>query len=977
MNWLLINKYGYNSNLYSGYQGPGTAGNILALQLVMDGLKDQPANPSFLDARNAILSADLALTGGENQPEIWQAFARRGLGLSAKDSDANATTVTPAFDMPLFTSVKAVAPANAAEHVPLTNVTVATVSDPTNPLPASSYIATIDWGDGTSSVGTVIATGSAGNFIVQGSKTYDDGGTYALRVTLTKIGSITVASSVKVKVKDSPLFSTGTSITTTEGKTFSGLVATFTDSDIEKRDVTEYQATINWGDGTQVPGTIIALPSGGFEVDGTHAFGAGQSTVTVTIKNIPGTVTVATDPATVSDSAFNGTGTTFTSVEGQNFTGVVANFTDADPRTPPVSYYTAVIDWGDGTTSPGTIGAVAAGAYQVTGTHRFKGGTFTVKVSLKDGDVSSTTVTSTGTIAAAPVTGVAANLNAIDGSPFSGVVAAFTSANPFAQPAEFTVTIDWGDKSKTSLGNIDPQGFGQFIITGQHTYAAGSYTPTISLTETAANATTSVQGTASVVASPLDSNAKTLTATEGQNLTGAVATFTTVKPTAQPGDYTANISWGDGSTSAGTITGTAASGFSVAGVHMYALPRLYTYTVLIQTLSGSVTTLATGTVQVGAASLSPGALAVINATERTATGPVVAGKFTYGSIVATSDRFAATIAWGDGTTGPGVVQATATPGSFNVIGNHTYAAAGTFSVNVVVQPQTGASITTQGTAVVSNVIGPLRGSLEAASDTGVVGDWITAVNAPVFSGSAEANTTVTLYAVPAGQTSAIVLGQGTTNATGGWRIQSAPLGDGSYAIYARAVDSVGLPASALTPLSATGTSTALVIATTGPKVTALSLDPRTDTLHISLQGNIAALDMASLLNPADYQLSLPTARGSQIFAPASIGLDPSSPGTVLVRFNAGRMRGNYIVTLNSTGITDRAGNPLSEKYFLNFPATNQAPGQPFVAQISTNGRTASAPMPFVPPDQMRSAAQFERFLGRSRGFTRALRARRR
>lgn len=105
MNWLLINKYGFSSNLYSGYS-PGAAGNILAMQLVMDGLKIQPINPSFLDARNAILAADIALTGGQNQFEIWEAFARRGMGLSASDGgSANSLNVTEAFDLP-FTVIQ-------------------------------------------------------------------------------------------------------------------------------------------------------------------------------------------------------------------------------------------------------------------------------------------------------------------------------------------------------------------------------------------------------------------------------------------------------------------------------------------------------------------------------------------------------------------------------------------------------------------------------------------------------------------------------------------------------------------------------------------------------------------------------------------------------------------------------------------------------------------------------------------------------
>lgn len=96
LNWILIEKHGYSSDLYHG-----TGGNNLALQLIMDGLKIQGANPSFLAGRDAILAADRVLTGGENQAEIWMAFARRGMGFSASDGGgANSATVTEAFDLP-------------------------------------------------------------------------------------------------------------------------------------------------------------------------------------------------------------------------------------------------------------------------------------------------------------------------------------------------------------------------------------------------------------------------------------------------------------------------------------------------------------------------------------------------------------------------------------------------------------------------------------------------------------------------------------------------------------------------------------------------------------------------------------------------------------------------------------------------------------------------------------------------------------
>ena len=59
-------------------------GNTLAVQLVMDGLKLQPCNPSFTDARDAILEAEKQLTGGEHHCDIYRAFAKRGLGPGAK-----------------------------------------------------------------------------------------------------------------------------------------------------------------------------------------------------------------------------------------------------------------------------------------------------------------------------------------------------------------------------------------------------------------------------------------------------------------------------------------------------------------------------------------------------------------------------------------------------------------------------------------------------------------------------------------------------------------------------------------------------------------------------------------------------------------------------------------------------------------------------------------------------------------------------
>jgi extracellular elastinolytic metalloproteinase len=97
LNHLLIQKYGYEADLY---QAASPAGNIRALRLVMEALKLQPANPNFLQARDAILAADMALFGGVNHLEIWTAFARRGLGAGAFTSSASSADVVTSFELP-------------------------------------------------------------------------------------------------------------------------------------------------------------------------------------------------------------------------------------------------------------------------------------------------------------------------------------------------------------------------------------------------------------------------------------------------------------------------------------------------------------------------------------------------------------------------------------------------------------------------------------------------------------------------------------------------------------------------------------------------------------------------------------------------------------------------------------------------------------------------------------------------------------
>lgn len=83
--WNIIDKHGNSDDDYPTFDDDGVPsdGRFLTLKLVVDALALQPCGPNAIQARNAILDADKALTGGVNKCEIWEGFSKRGLGSKA------------------------------------------------------------------------------------------------------------------------------------------------------------------------------------------------------------------------------------------------------------------------------------------------------------------------------------------------------------------------------------------------------------------------------------------------------------------------------------------------------------------------------------------------------------------------------------------------------------------------------------------------------------------------------------------------------------------------------------------------------------------------------------------------------------------------------------------------------------------------------------------------------------------------------
>lgn len=85
--WELVDaRLGIAKNVFDVSQPHG---NIVFLRLLFMSLKLMPCNPSFVQARDAMIQADVSLFEGLHVCSLWRGFSKRGLGLAADGSFVN------------------------------------------------------------------------------------------------------------------------------------------------------------------------------------------------------------------------------------------------------------------------------------------------------------------------------------------------------------------------------------------------------------------------------------------------------------------------------------------------------------------------------------------------------------------------------------------------------------------------------------------------------------------------------------------------------------------------------------------------------------------------------------------------------------------------------------------------------------------------------------------------------------------------
>ncbi len=120
-------------------------------------------------------------------------------------TDAGGLTAAQTFTIDVAERVitAQAAPVSGSELVPLTNVPVATFSYAHTTPPAADFTATIDWGDGETSAGSVTLSGTT--YTVFGSHVYLSGGTFSTKTTVTEHSVSTVIDgSAAIAPADTP-----------------------------------------------------------------------------------------------------------------------------------------------------------------------------------------------------------------------------------------------------------------------------------------------------------------------------------------------------------------------------------------------------------------------------------------------------------------------------------------------------------------------------------------------------------------------------------------------------------------------------------------------------------------------------------------------------------------------------------------------------------------------------------------------------
>jgi cytoskeletal protein CcmA (bactofilin family) len=356
-------------------------------------------------------------------------------------------------------------------------------------------------------------------------------------------------------------------------------------------------------------------------------------------------------------------------VPGEIFTLDQATFQDSVTA----GEHTALVDWGDGTSEPGTV-SESGGSGTVSGSHAYAGlGDYTVTVCVTDdGGLSACDSFTIGVGSVRLVVDAGNDQTAVEGESVALDPATFEYAG---MAGTSTATVNWGDGS-TEPGEVS-QGGGFGTVTGSHVYLDnGMYAVEVCVANGA-----SVSACDSLMVTVYNAPPNVEAGDEQTTLEGAMVTL----GPAAFGDvgvldtHSATVDWGDGYSGSGEVTESDGTG-AIAASHVYADEGDFTVEVCVSDNDGGV-------------ACDSFAVVVYNAPPSVEAGPdqtahegeVVALAPASYSDAGLGDWHTASVDWGDGSP----VQAVFTRMLLSVTGGlisaeHVYADESAYTVQVCV-----------------------------------------------------------------------------------------------------------------------------------------------------------------------------------------------------------------------------------------------------------------------------------------------------
>ncbi len=497
----LTNASGVNLNAIEG-----TSTGLVQVATFTDANTSAPASDftatiTWGDGNTTTNAAVVALGNGNFAVEGAHTYAEEGgytVDVAIADdggSTANASSTAAIADAPLTRA--AVANLNGVEGVSTGAVQLATFTDGNVSASAGDFTATIDWGDGTSTPDATVVVLGNGHFAVNGAHVYANQGSFTIGVTIADDGGSTASANGTATIVDpAPTNAAGTNLSGVEGTSTGNVeVATFSDADLNAP-VGEFNATINWGDGsTTTNATVDALGGGNFAVEGAHTYAEHGSYAVGVMISEGGSTASAGGHATIADAPLtDAAGANITAAEGSS-TGTVEVATFADQNAlASASDFTATIAWGDGATSQhAEVVSLGGGQFAVEGAHTYTGeGSFSITVNVADDGGSTASAAGSAVISGPPPVVTTPTVVSNDPAGPATVMAGDVLSASASGNSDDTITYQWFSSA---------DGYTHAIGTGQsYTVGAGDAGNSI---EVLATSTNEIGATITVPSAPL------------------------------------------------------------------------------------------------------------------------------------------------------------------------------------------------------------------------------------------------------------------------------------------------------------------------------------------------------------------------------------------------------------------------------------------------------------------------------------------